>query len=177
MDIGANAGFYTLAFSRLVGETGHVYAFEPLAGNVTNILDHVEFNKLDNITLVQAAVSDNTGIKGFRPAENNAQGAFNEDWWYKIPTASLDQLISEQIVTTPDLVKIDVEGAESLVLEGAEKLLSRRKTVFMVALHSEEQKIQCREMLETYGYRIFLLNGLEPGSEALAEDEIYAVPS
>ena len=55
-DIGANAGFYPLAFSRLVGREGHVWSFEPRAENASNNLRHVNLNKLDNDTFLQAAV-------------------------------------------------------------------------------------------------------------------------
>lgn len=61
-DIGAHAAFYTLAFSRLVGETGKVWAFEPLAGKVDYLLRHIRLNLLDNVKLMQAAVADKNGI-------------------------------------------------------------------------------------------------------------------
>lgn len=57
-DVGANAGFYTLAFSRLVGDRGQVWAFEPYAINVGNLIRHIELNDLNNVNLVQAAVAD-----------------------------------------------------------------------------------------------------------------------
>ena len=64
LDIGANAGFYTLAFSRLVGDTGHVYAFEPLAQNAANILRRLELNAIKNVTLIQVAVAGEPGLRG-----------------------------------------------------------------------------------------------------------------
>ena len=67
-DIGANAGFYTLAFSRLVGDSGHIYAFEPFAENANNILKHVALNALSNVSLMQMAVSDRQGVVGFHIA-------------------------------------------------------------------------------------------------------------
>lgn len=64
-DVGANAGFYTMAFSRLVGAKGRVYAFEPLAGNVANLLKHVAINNASNVTVIQTAVADRSGVVAF----------------------------------------------------------------------------------------------------------------
>ena len=73
-DIGANAGFYTLFFSHLMGDQGQVWAFEPLPENGHNILRHIRLNRLRNVTLLQAAVSDRIGAVGF-VAEDNSTGA------------------------------------------------------------------------------------------------------
>jgi hypothetical protein len=54
-DVGAQAGFYTLMFSRLVGPTGHVYAFEPCPVGGRDLLRHVEVNNLTNVTIMQIA--------------------------------------------------------------------------------------------------------------------------
>ncbi|MDD5036954.1 MAG: FkbM family methyltransferase [Methylococcaceae bacterium] len=86
-DIGANAGYYTLAFSRLVGVEGHVYAFEPLAENVDNLLRHIKMNFLRNVTLLQTAVVDGNGMLGFELAENNSMGKVsNSNTGYLVPS-------------------------------------------------------------------------------------------
>jgi hypothetical protein len=55
-DVGANVGFYTLALSRLVGESGHVFAFEPAARSVYFLRRHLELNNIGNVTVVQTAI-------------------------------------------------------------------------------------------------------------------------
>lgn len=175
-DIGANAGFYTLAFSRLVGEQGHVWAFEPFAENAHNILRHINLNQLANVTLVQLAVADRRGMAGFQVAPSNAMGAISEEGMYRVPTVSLDGLISEGAIPLPELIKMDVEGAESFVLEGATDLLRKRKTTLFIALHGDTQKRQCKELLESAGYDIYLLSGKKLSGDLLTSDEIYALP-
>src|SRR4051812_6791863 len=64
-DVGANAGFYTLACSKLVGNEGRVYAFEPLAENVNNLLKHVALNKLANIKIIQTALAGRSELVNF----------------------------------------------------------------------------------------------------------------
>jgi len=175
-DIGANAGFYTLSFSRLVGIQGQVWAFEPFAENAANILRHTKLNYLQNVVLMQVVVADRTGMVGFQATNNNAMGAISEEKQYRVPAVSLDNLLADQLVPVPDLIKIDVEGAESLVLEGAKSILDKKKSILFIALHGDEQKQRCQEILESSGYNIFFLDGSALGSSALRSDEIYALP-
>jgi FkbM family methyltransferase len=176
-DIGANAGFYTMAFSRLVGTQGRVYAFEPLAENVTNLLRHVAINNADNVTVIQAAVAHQSGIVGFRRNASNATGTITDSGGYQVPAISLDDLIKNGTLPVPDVVKMDVEGAESRVLEGAPSLLRSKKTVWFIAIHGEEQARRCQTILFDADYRVYRLEGTELRRGPLPTDEIYAVPA
>ena len=176
LDIGGNAGFYTLAFSRLVGDSGHVYAFEPFAENANNILKHVALNSLVNVSLLQMAVSDRGGVVGFHIASSNSMGSISDERNYVIPTNSLDGLIAEGEIPVPDVIKMDVEGAESLVLKGAKNLLGNKKTVLIIALHGQRQRDECTKLLDSAGFDIFPLNGERHSSGQLEVDEIYALP-
>ncbi|MHB1231512.1 MAG: FkbM family methyltransferase [Burkholderiales bacterium] len=73
-DVGANAGFYTLAAARLVGERGHVFAFEPLAENVANLRRHVQLNQLQNVSIIQAAVCGYPESLGFQHRVEQSHG-------------------------------------------------------------------------------------------------------
>jgi len=175
-DIGANAGFYTLAFSRLVGEKGQVWAFEPFAENMQNLLTHVMINQLRNVTLVQAAIASETGLGFFCPSGNTHTGSIAGEGQYRVPTLSLDKLMDQNEFLAPDLLKMDVEGAESSILEGAEKLLGKKKSVLFISLHGEQQKKRCQQLLLSAGYRIFILDGSELFDKHFEENEIYAIP-
>lgn len=175
-DIGANAGFYSLALARLVGNGGAVCAFEPLAENAANILDHLRLNKCSNITLYQVAVADQNGLFTFHVAESNAMGYLGGGGEYWVPTVAIDTLLETNKLPVPDVVKMDVEGAESKVLEGAKKLLGMQKTVWVIALHSAGQREKVGRILTGYGYRIFRLDGSAIIPENIDTDEIYALP-
>lgn len=179
LDVGANAGFYTLMFSRLVGKSGHVWAFEPLAENANNLLSHIRLNDVINATVVQAAVSDKAGLVGFDVASSNSMGAISDKRGdYMVPTVTLDDLIGIGLVPVPDLIKLDVEGAESLVLSGAHSMLLQRRTVLLIALHGDEQKRACLSILKAAGYDAFELDGRAiVGREDASFDEIVALPS
>src|SRR5450432_2040644 len=96
-DIGANAGFYTLALGRLVGPTGRVLAFEPLAENAANLLHHLAINDFPQVSLVQAAVADCDGLAGFQLHHSRSMGRLASDGRsnYLVPTQRLDTMIAE----------------------------------------------------------------------------------
>jgi len=175
-DIGAQAGFYSLAFSRLVGD-GHVYAFEPLAENCANLLYHLRINRTKNVTVFQMAVSDTCGIVDFQIAESNAMGSItDEPSAYRVYAVALDTCIEGGVLPPPDLVKMDVEGGESRVLRGAVRLLSQPRPIWLVALHGQQQKQECWQILHDHGYSIYRLDGVQVVSPAEMPDEIYALP-
>src|SRR4030065_1824716 len=73
-DVGANAGVYTLLFSRLVSESGTVVAFEPLPSNFDHLMIHLKANRFTNVKVIQAAVSDRKGVTGFSTGSSNSMG-------------------------------------------------------------------------------------------------------
>jgi len=177
-DLGANAGFFTLAFSRLVGPSGRVWAFEPLAENIVALRRHVELNGLRNVTIVQAAVSDKAALASFERAASSAMGYLttSENSSLRVPTVALDQLIAEGICPRPDILKIDVEGAESAVLEGARQLLRSRRATWLISLHGGAERERCTTQLAAAGYRLSTLHGLPWSQAPDGDDELLALP-
>ncbi len=175
-DIGANAGFYTLAFARLATECGQVWAFEPLADNIGYLHQHVARNHFTNVHVVQVAVSDKAGLAGLDVVLDGSMGVLGKKGGYLVPTVALDEMIESGELPEPDLIKMDVEGAESMVLEGAAKLLARRRVLLLVACHSADQRARCLAILQANRYRIFYLDGKEHHGSVLNIDEIYALP-
>lgn len=177
-DVGANAGIYTLLFSKLVGETGSVYSFEPLPSNVSNVLFHLGENCISNVTLFAAAIAAHSGSSCFQIGSSNAIGTLSQaNSSLRVATFSLDDLNQNHGLPVPDLVKIDVEGGESGVLVGASKLLALHRTILFVALHSKEQKRLCCEFLRRWEYSILDLNGVALEGDDFADDEIIATPA
>ncbi len=172
-DIGAQAGFYSLFFSQLVGTTGRVYAFEPCAYEARYLLDHIRLNNVANICVIQAAVSERSGLTALTFDRGQTQNAISDrsDAVLQVPAYSLD----DRRLPAPALIKMDVEGAESAVLEGARRMLREHRPVVFVALHGAEQRRRCIELLETAGYRVYELDGT-PLLDVSETDEIYGVP-
>lgn len=178
-DVGANAGVYTMLFSRLVAESGAVMAFEPLPSNCDNLISHIRVNDLSNVTVFSVAVSDRKGMNGFSIASSNSMGAITgKSSSLMVSTIPLDSLVVEEKYAVPDLIKVDVEGAEGLVLDGSREILSIARTKWVVSLHSKEHADLCEERFRVHRYRLLTLGGsLIPGP--LRESgltDIYAVP-
>ena len=176
MDIGANAGFYTLGFSRAVGASGQVWAFEPFASNVESLLGHVLLNKLTNTVVVQAAVSNRVGTSGFLRHASNAMGRLADSSEYLVPTVTVDILRREHSIPVPDLIKIDVEGGEAAVLNGAFDTLSLKRTIVFLALHGPTPERDCLEIFQKLGYELEYLDGNPATQRPLLRDEVVAIP-
>lgn len=145
-DIGANSGFYTLALSRLVGDNGQVFSFEPDARSAYYLRRHLRLNKLENVTVVQAAISSSTGLVAFNGWKLIQSGP------YVVPSISLDEFIAAGH-PAPAFIKMDIEGAEAAALLGARNLLSSTHPDWLMATHSAELTVSCKAMLSQYGYR------------------------
>jgi FkbM family methyltransferase len=147
-DIGANVGVHTLLASRLAGNTGRVVAFEPLPRNLVFLREHARLNRLANVEIVGAAVSDDVGEHQFDAHDSPSMGRLG--WGsLKVKVVSLDGFGGD-----PDVIKIDVEGAEAEVLRGAHDLLRRCRPALLVALH-DDRGPECVRLLSDAGYEPF----------------------
>ena len=174
-DIGAQAGFYSLAFSRLVG-SGQVFAFEPLPENCANLLDHLSANDVENVKVHQIAVSDYSGLVDFQFDTSNAMGHITSvPSRCRVYAVTLDELTSKSKLPFPDLVKMDVEGSEADVLRGAVGLLRDKQPIWMVALHGWQPAQACWDIFQQNSYSMYDLSGKRVQSVSEVPDEIYAV--
>jgi FkbM family methyltransferase len=160
-DIGANVGFYTLIASRLVGD-GRVVAFEPLPANQQAIRRNIALNEIANVQLIAVALSDREGT-----AELEVHAS---PTWAKLDTSSDTSFKRGTDVTgrvqvalstidaqlaqapAPDLVKMDIEGAEVAALRGASKLLSEHRPTLICELHGTNRAVT--ELLQSHDYDV-----------------------
>ncbi|MCS7025771.1 MAG: FkbM family methyltransferase [Bryobacteraceae bacterium] len=160
-DVGAQSGYHTLLASRLVGRSGRVYAFEPLPRNYEMLVKHLSLNEIFNVEPVRAAVSDTDGELCFDPGPGFMAGRLSEQGTLRVRSVTLDHFLSSQDrIRPPDVIKIDVEGAELRVLRGARQMLAQwRPTVLLdthdflgganVGLHEA-----CARFLAELGYQL-----------------------
>ncbi len=152
IDVGAQAGFYTILFSDLVGQDGRVLSFEPNPENSAKLNSHVLLNGLKNVETFGVALMHETGIVKFQFGENNAQGKVG-DGFYSVFSTSLDELPNVlEISAERVFIKVDVEGGELEVLKGAEKFLNRNECIVLVSMHGDLELQSCLAFMRKINY-------------------------
>lgn len=166
-DIGANVGSYTILTSVLTGDSGNVYAFEPLPDNLQYLHRHIKLNNLHNIEVHEVAVWNKSGTVKFQGTSDRVTSHISDEGSIEVKTVSIDSLVFDGPLSPPDIIKIDVEGAETGVLEGAQKTLKKYQPSIFLATHGDDINRNCREQLEKLGYTIQKIDNQE--DELLAQ--------
>ncbi|HEV7427643.1 MAG TPA: FkbM family methyltransferase [Thermoanaerobaculia bacterium] len=156
-DIGANAGFFTLLAAKLAGDSGRVYAFEPLPRNLDFLERHVRLNGVANVQTEALAIAATSGEAHFRIAHHASMGGLSESGDLPVITASLDDLIASGRVARPDFIKIDIEGGESDALRGAATMLAAGPLTIALSTHGWQQHEACWSTLTAAGFKLELL--------------------
>lgn len=157
-DIGANVGFYSILAAYLTGPKGKVYAFEPLKRNVEFIRRHAALNRFTNTEVFEAAVSDHSGEASFDLGISIATGHLSDKGGIKVPLLSLDDLLSAGDIEPPDTMKVDVEGAEYAVFQGAQKLIQKHRPTIFLDTHGRDVHESTIGFLEGHGYHFEILD-------------------
>ena len=158
-DVGAHIGFYSLLAAR---QGAQVFAFEPDAQNAAALEHHARLNSLGaKIEVIRAAVFSTAGFIALEPANSerghgNAHVGTNREpsnAMVRVPCIRLDDFAGEHAV--PDIIKIDVEGAESNVLEGAEELFTKCRPHLICEVHDRVNALFVDTWLQkkSYGLR------------------------
>jgi FkbM family methyltransferase len=151
-DVGANYGMHTLLMAKLANTSGHVYAFEPVHELASEVAANLSLNNFRNATVVRKAVSKSVGKAFFDATPGTAVGHLATDGNLEVETTSLDAFVFDQGNRAPDLIKIDIEGAESQALEGAMRLLQEHRPALLIELHTPEQDRAVGRILKYLGY-------------------------
>ena len=155
-DVGANVGIYSLLAGSRVGFSGRVYAFEPLDRNLRYLRRHIILNKLENCTVVEKAVCKEVGTRLFSAAAGQSSMAkLSPDGEKLVPSTTLDSCVYGELhFRPPDIIKIDVEGAELEVLQGATRAISEFHPTIFLEIHGTQQHADCRDFLLAKDYSI-----------------------
>ncbi len=130
IDLGANLGYYTTIFSKLVGSSGRVLAFEPCDANYSLLRRNIELNKLNNVYTFKAIVSDEHGFTHLYENDASNMGAHTAIYTEGLkfdnmtihPQVTLDDLIKVGLDRI-DFIKMDTQGAEPLIFRGGQNLI------------------------------------------------------
>ena len=131
IDIGANIGYYTILFSKWIGDKGNVFAFEPDPNSFDILTKNVSVNNCNNVSLYQNSISEKEGLTSLfvnykDPGDNRIMDFYaydGDDGRQKIETrmVTLDSIIDKD--KKIDLIKMDIQGAEMLALLGMKRTI------------------------------------------------------
>jgi len=155
VDVGANIGQHTLFMSKFVGETGSVYAFEPLKSNTDSIQKSLKLNNSQNVKVETMAVGEkDTEVKMYVPETSNDRssrelvGIVVENF-EKVKMTKLDTYFKDKKI---DFIKIDTEGFESEVVSGASKMIAEHQPKILLEYAPkfyEGRKLDSNDLLRT----------------------------
>ncbi len=162
-DVGASVGFMTLLLAKNSGLEGHVYAFEALPANVDRLKHNLELNSFqERVTVVKKAVQDRSGQTKFYPGPSSAMGkvegssgrsSIEYQPAIQIEGVSIDDFVYNSGNPIPDLLKIDIEGGETLALPGMSRLLQENHPILLIELHGTDAARITWELLEQENYK------------------------
>lgn len=175
LDIGANIGYFSMMVAKKFPAVS-VYSFEPNPNNLKKIEENRRLNKVENIKIMNMCVSDSPGEVTFAVPPENESG------WGRIENEhlpltnftkvsaraeTLDHLFETNTFNgmQPDLIKIDIEGAELKAFKGAEKMIKACKPVLCVELNEEcliDNKTTSQELMSLllgWGYKACYIDG------------------
>ena len=137
-DLGSADGYYVLAFCRLLGPAARVVSFEADERWVAGLHTLLAVNGLsERVVIVQGLVGD----------RDEGQ------------TLTVDRVVAERGLPAPDLVKLDIEGAEFRALRGMQATLRRSSPALVIEVHSAEVERDCTRYLADLGYRVEVVEG------------------
>lgn len=179
IDVGAHIGYHSMAFLKLIPGVQQVVAFEPNPYNVER------FDKIlgrngdikNKISIRQIALSDQSGTTNFTFSKNvddhtssgshlsNISPPQDKNLYEKLMFQTMETELSTLDVEidkiNPEsiaLIKVDVEGAEQLVLQGAKKTIEKFQPHLLMEIHSVECMLEVGKLLESFNYDYHIIN-------------------
>lgn len=158
-DVGAHIGYLTLLLARLVGADGFVYAFEPNPNTRRALSLNIAANRVRNVSVHSAAVCDRSGtgaLATFRSyslvSHLSGPSTPADAELVTVPLIRLDDFVFRDGHPVPGFVKIDVEGAEAEVFEGAQRLIQEASPVIVAEVRVGTTRDRIMAITASHGY-------------------------
>lgn len=145
LDIGAHIGLFCLPCASVINKSGKIYAFEPSIANRNTLKEHVKINYFEGKIIVESFLASNKCKKEkfyespFVNGMNSMSMARQGMKIREVDSITLDEYCRKKNLL-PDLIKIDVEGAEIKVLKGCKRLMKKVKPIFILSVHPRQIK-------------------------------------
>ncbi len=167
-DIGANSGYYSILGAK-INPHASVFSFEPSTGPLYFLTRNKEINNLnDQISINSIALSNSNGEATFYEVVNSKYpyvkynlggvGSLQADSLKKpiiVKTETLDHFVQQKRISSIDLIKIDTEGTENFILQGAEQTISRDKPIIICETLFNKIEHRLEEIMKSHGYHFY----------------------
>lgn len=146
-DIGGSFGWYTILLSKLVGENGQVYVFEPVPENYDALLKNIEINLCKNVLPNKLAIGEKNGKRELFIPDVGVSGSFalhNYDKRFDVVNSditSIDYYCEKNKVSKINFIKADIEGAELLMLKGCVNTIKRFAPIFFLEVQEKSTNL------------------------------------
>lgn len=179
LDIGAHIGLYALPASKVLAPKGRLYAFEPADTNRQFLMKHIMYNQVSNIEVVSDLVGDEQkrDVPFFETTSVHGMNTVvQESIAHKNKTSQFRKILKNQIRLddfcrergiTPEVIKIDVEGGELGVFNGAREVIKNTHPLIFLSVHPSHLQYLGSSAEELYslisdlGYRMYGVDGKE----------------
>jgi FkbM family methyltransferase len=177
-DVGANVGFMALVGAQLVGPTGRVVAFEPNPRLAAAARANAALNGLAQVEVHELALADHEGTARFVVPEESSgahlaavQDSAGES--FDVAVTTLDAFLARSACPPPTAIKLDVEGAEVLALQGMRATLAAHGPALAVELHGTREPFE--RLLAELGYEV--TGGVHDSARDAGNDHVFARPA
>ena len=184
VDVGANIGLYSIIASKIIGENGKIWAFEPSSETQKRLIANLSLNQVSGVEVIKMALADVEDVltligpsrdrdgERYLLSKEYAATYFKQDSEETeiVPVITLDQYMIENNTDLPkvDLMKIDIEGGEYAVFKGAQKVLAANPNILLMfectpegcqmGGHTQEDVFQFLRQLE---FEVYAWNRIE----------------
>ncbi len=194
VEVGGHIGYFAILYAKLIGDSGSLFVFEPGENNLPYLRRNLKSKS--NAQIIEKAVSNSEGEVTFWLEDLSGQNnSMIEDYHLldgnielaglgnavtkravNVPCTTLDQFAAELAAVSQhiDFVKIDVEGAELLVLQGATELLKSKKASFMVEVTREQQPFL--DLMRAAHYQLYFADGSPVETVDGIDGNIFCLP-
>ncbi|MGP0073335.1 MAG: FkbM family methyltransferase [Bryobacteraceae bacterium] len=181
-DVGANVGFFAVIAARLLGPAGRVFCFEPLPDNARQIEYNSRLNGFSNISVRCQALGGSNRTDVFNTSDEPTWGMLSTvgklpeqaSGQIEVEVRTMDSLCGPGGLPLPDVIQVDIEGAEAEFLEGAWETLSASRPVLLIELHGTNQAVTA--VLDRLGYVYAVLGSSISVQDVPYDANIVAVP-
>ncbi len=166
LDVGAHIGYFSMLMSKIVGDSGRIYSFEPRPLNHKMLTKNIEVNNCSNVTIIKSAIGNFTGEVNFDATTGTGTGHVSNDGNISVAITTIDKFCSSEDVK-PSFIKIDIEGGEVEALHGAKQTILKYKPTILLATHGDDLDKQCEIFLTEKGYLGEDINQLKGDKETV----------